>query len=169
MRQAGAYTTGWTVPTRAAVTTLSRQFRLVNLSAWDSASFTLWVWGVNGAKVSRDSTLIATWKIVRSPSAPPGGSLDSTQVQAVMIRPNPATLAVNTSLQYCGYVKVNAQWLLTNTGTSCATVPTWNRERMPSKQELQLARMKKELQPFANQLIAAGMAKIEPDPWAEYQ
>jgi hypothetical protein len=97
-------TPGWRGPVRQSMTTLTSGFELVAPAAWDSAAFRLYAWGTNGSKVSRDSTLIASWKVLRSPGAPPGGTLDSSAVIALQVWPDSARLAFFETRQMCAYV-----------------------------------------------------------------
>lgn len=106
VRPQGTFTSGWTVPTRRPSSTLSTQFYLINPTAWDSASFALWAWGTRGSAVSPDSTLVAVWKRVRAPGAPPGGTLDSTRtIGSIILTPPAVTLAFLGQQQFCSFMK----------------------------------------------------------------
>lgn len=170
VRAVGSYTTGWTLPCGQPATALTGQFLAVNSSAWDSASFALWEKGVRGSLVARDSSLLATWKVIRGPGSAPGGSIDSTRVVAVGVTPKAFTVAAGGRQTVCAELQINARWELAgNASPSCSLVPTRHRQGPPVLGDLQLAQKAKALKPFAKQLMAAGMATVEADKWAKYQ
>lgn len=114
---------GWTRPVRQPMITLSLPFTLINATAWDTVTFKLYAWGTNGAKVSKDSSLLATWRVVRSPSAPPGGSIDSSQVIAWQIWPDDARTPTAATTQFCVVVMLgDLKWHLSNDPSSGSVI-----------------------------------------------
>lgn len=92
--------------------TLSSPFVLVRTDTvpWDSATFRLVAWGANTTvnRWSADSVVLATWRVIRRPSPPPPGTLDSTAVVAVYVKPDSAhiNLAVSDSTIFCAYARL---------------------------------------------------------------
>lgn len=96
---------GWSgMLTAAPVPGLSTPFTPVNVSAWDSVSFSACVVSVNGSKTSTPTC--TAWKLIRSPGAPGPVVVDSSLViAAVILKPDSTTLALTASAQFCPYFR----------------------------------------------------------------
>lgn len=146
--------TGWTLPRGKAVNSLQSTFLLINRSPWATATFALWAWGVNGSRLSKDSTLIGSWTVLRGPGVPPGGSIDSAQVQAVRVRPDSVTLASGKQQLFCADLLIGATWVgASNNDPACLLTPA-----IESDSPLRVIQAR---------LAFAGM-RLEPDRWSAY-
>ena len=124
-----ASTSGWTLPVRQRMTTLSADFQLKNPTDWPVTTFKLWAWGVAGTQISKDSALIATWTVQppdRGPEPPPGGRLD-TILSRVEVVPDAAEMAIGDSLIFCAlgvYADSSVRWLVSD-GRPCE-IAAWD-------------------------------------------
>lgn len=95
---------GWTGMLTSVVTTgCTVPFKPINLTAWDSTSFTACVRGVRGTDSSKTAGC-TTWKVVRGlgPMQPP--TVDSSRIiTALYVYPETATITLASIKQFCGY------------------------------------------------------------------
>lgn len=93
------------LPVKAVTTSATSATLTVSAVPWDSVSFTGFLWGTQGALVSKDSTLIPVLKLKRPPGAPGLPAWDtSATVIGLLVKPDTVSLAAVATRQLCAFV-----------------------------------------------------------------